>query len=312
MRTPSASGCETSGPVRSTVVQGFLRDVEGNRTTYGKGAAIVNRFRIGHTGITWKGSTEGVKQAIKDTAELGYLSFETFGSVAERFAQEEPGGLGAVLSEYGIPLSAIYCPTAFVDPADGAADVEQVVRWAEGSLDLGISSVVLQATGRSDKPYPHYKGMGEVFNEIGRRMKELGLVTSIHPHTGTLIETGEEIDAVMNAIDPDLVGFAPDTGQIAKGGTDPVAKLRQYVHLIRHVHLKDYAGGRKTAHGGYAPIGSGVIDMASIFQLLEEANFDGWVNVELDGPPAPPMVSRDAAAMSMGYLRGLLGDRAAW
>jgi inosose dehydratase len=272
----------------------------------------VGKFRIGHTGITWGGSNEKVKQAIKDTAELGYLSFETFGSVAERFAKEVPGGLGAVLEEYGIPLSAIYCPTAFVDPADGKADVEQVVRWAEVSLDLGISTVVLQATRRSEEPYPYYAGMGEVFNEIGRRMVEMGLVTSIHPHTGTLIETGEEIDAVLNAIDPDLVGFAPDTGQIAKGGTDPVAKLRQYVHLIRHVHLKDYAGGRKTAHGGYAPIGSGVIDMASIFQLLEGADFDGWVNVELDGPPAPPMVSRDAAAISMGYLKGLLGERAAW
>ena len=45
---------------------------------------------------------------------------------------------------------------------------------------------------------------------------------------------------------------------------------------------------------------------------LEEAEFDGWVNVELDGPPAPPLVSRDAAAMSLGYLKGLLGDRAAW
>ena len=272
----------------------------------------MGKFRIGHTGITWGGSTEKVVQAIKDTAELGYLSFETFGSVVERFAAEEPGGLGAVLQEYGIPLSAIYCPTSFVDPADGAADVEQVVRWAGGALDLGISAIVLQATRRSDEPYPHYPGMGEIFNEIGRRMKEMGLVTSIHPHTGTLIETGEEIDAVMNAIDPDLVGFAPDTGQIAKGGTDAVAKLRQYADLIYHVHLKDYAGGRETAHHGYAPIGSGVIDMAGVFQILEEAEFDGWVNVELDGPPAPPLVSRDAAAMSLGYLKGLLGDRAAW
>ena len=271
----------------------------------------MSKFRIGHTGITWGGSAEKVKQAIQDIGELGYLSYETFGWTVERFAAEEPAGLGAVLDQYGIKLSAIYCPTNFVDPADGAADVEQCVAWAEAALPLGIDAIVLQATNRSDEPYPHFAGMGEVFSEIGRRMQEMDLTTSIHPHTGTLIETGDEIDAILNAVDPDLVGFAPDTGQIAKGGTDAVAKLRQYAHMVRHVHLKDYAGGRKTAHAGYAPIGSGVIDMAAVFQVLEDADFGGWVNVELDGPPAPPLTSRDVAAMSLGHLKGVLGDRMA-
>jgi inosose dehydratase len=227
------------------------------------------------------------------------------------------GGLGAVLREYNVPLSAIYCPTTFYDPADAKPYIEQVIRWAKVSQDLGVNTVVLQAGKRQAdggghaEPYPHFRGMGEVFSEIGRRAQALGMVSSIHPHTGTLIETGAEIDAVLSAIDPAVVGFAPDTGQIAKGGTDPVAKLRQYGHLIRHVHLKDYAGGKETAHAGYAPIGSGVIDMAGIFQVLEEADFAGWVNVELDGPPAPPLTSRDAAAFSLGYLKGLLRERLA-
>lgn len=270
------------------------------------------KFRIGHTGITWGFKPEDSREAIKDTAELGYLSYETFGSVVEEFKQKEPGGLGAILQEYGLALSAVYCPTTFYDPADADADVEQVLRWARLGRDLGAHAVVLQAGRRSTEPYPHFTGMADAFNRIGRGVQEMGLVTTIHPHTGTLIETRAEIDAILGAIDPAVVGFAPDTGQIAKGGGDPVATLRDHKELIWHVHLKDYAGGRKTAHGGYAPIGSGVIDMEGIFQVLEEADFDGWVNVELDGPPAPPLCSRDVAAMSLGYLRGLLRDRATW
>jgi sugar phosphate isomerase/epimerase len=54
-----------------------------------------------------------------------------------------------------------------------------------------------------------------------------------------------------------------------------------------------------------------VIDMASVFQVLESVDFDGWVDVELDGPPAPPLTSRDVAAMSLGHLKGVLGDRMA-
>lgn len=268
----------------------------------------MHKFRIGHTGITWRDTRE----AVRDTAELGYLSFETFGFVVEKFTQEEPGGFKALIDQYNLPLSAIYCWVSFWDPADAGEDIEQTIRMARVARDIGAETLVLQGGPRRPEAYPYYQGLGEVFSEIGRRAQELGMVSAVHPHTGTLIETGDEIDAVLEAIDPAVVGFAPDTGQIAKGGTDAVAKLRQYKHLIRHVHLKDYAGGKKTAHAGYAPIGSGVIDMAGIFQVLEEADFDGWVNVELDGPPAPPMVSRDAAALSMGYLRGLLGDRAAW
>ena len=111
----------------------------------------------------------------------------------EHFADEEPAGLGTVLDEHGILLSAIYCPTAFVDPADGAADVEQVVRWAKVSRDLGISTIILRAARRSEEPYRHYSGMAQVMNEMGRRINEIGLVAAVHPHTGTLIETGDEM-----------------------------------------------------------------------------------------------------------------------
>ena len=270
------------------------------------------KFRIGHTGITWGFNSTSAKQAIKDTAELGYLSFETFGSVVDEYRKSEPGGFGAVLRAHNLLLSAVYCPTVFYDPVDAPSHINETVYWAKLGRDLGASAVVLEAGRRKEQPYTMYAGMAEAFNEIGRRVKEMGLITAIHPHTGTLVETRAEIDTILSAVDPALVGFAPDTGQIAKGGGDPVATLRDHKSQIQHVHLKDYAGGRKTAHGGYAPIGSGVIDMAGIFAVFEEAGFSGWVNVELDGPPALPLTSRDVAAMSMGYLRGLLRDRAAW
>lgn len=272
----------------------------------------MDKFRIGHTGITWGFDSAGAKQAIKDTAELGYLSYETFGSVVDEYRQAEPGGLGAVLRSHNLVLSAVYCPTVFYDPADAKPRVEQVLYWAKLGRDLGASAVVLEGGRRKETPYTMYGGMGEVFSEIGRRVKAMGMVTAIHPHTGTLVETRAEIDAILGAVDSEVVGFAPDTGQIAKGGGDVVATLRDHKSRIQHVHLKDYAGGRKTAHGGYAHIGGGVIDMAGIFAVLEDAGFSGWVNVELDGPPAPPLTSRDVAAMSLGYLKGLLRDRAAW
>ena len=270
------------------------------------------KFHIGHSGITWGYTMVEAEQAVKDVAELGYCAYETFGHILVQYEQEKQGGFGAVLEQYGIPLAAAYCPTSFYDPTQAQEDIEKVTQWAEMARSLGATAIVLQAGKRSEEPYTAFRGMGEVFNEIGRRARDMGMVTAIHPHTGTLIETRAEIDAILGTVDPELVGFAPDTGQIAKGGADPVATLRDHKALLRHIHLKDYGGGKPTGYAGYVPIGSGVIDMPAIFEILDQVSFDGWVMVELDGTPQAPRPPREAAAMSKHYLEQLLGDRADW
>ncbi|MHB9034570.1 MAG: sugar phosphate isomerase/epimerase family protein [Anaerolineae bacterium] len=272
----------------------------------------MTKFRIGHTGITWGYGNKEAEQAVKDTAELGYCAYETFGSVLEEYELNVPGGFGALLKKYDIPLSAAYCWTVFYEPAEAPVDIERVLRWSRVAAKLGADAIVLQAGKRSDKPYPYFKEMGETFNAIGREVKAMGMVTAIHPHTGTIIETREEIDAVLHAVDPELVGFAPDTGQIAKGGADTVATLADYKSMIKHVHLKDWGGGRDTGYADYEVIGNGVVDMAGIFKVFEEANYTGWVMVELDGTSHSPRPPREAAAMSKAYLQKLLGDKAVW
>ena len=57
----------------------------------------MDKFRIGHTGITWGYQAAQMEEALRDTAELGYRAFETFGSVLEQFERDSPGGFGALL-----------------------------------------------------------------------------------------------------------------------------------------------------------------------------------------------------------------------
>ena len=161
--------------------------------------------------------------------------------------------------------------------------------------------------------------MARIFSEIGLRLQDMGLIGAIHPHTGTLIETQEEIDAVMGAVDPQAVFFAPDTGQIVKGGGDLLQVLRDYRALIRHVHLKDYAGGEvrrdergkeidPTGYSGYTPVGYGVLDMPAVVAFLEEIDYQDLVMVELDGTDMTPRPPREAAEMSKRYLQERLGQ----
>jgi inosose dehydratase len=279
----------------------------------------LKQMKIGHTGITWGYDLNSVEQAVKDVAELGYAAFETFGWIIEPYEQTKPGGFKGLIDKYGLPLGSVYCNTDFVDPADARADIEQVMRWARLAKTLGAQTLVLQGAGKRPPEGYDYRGLAAVFSEIGRRAQDMGLLAAIHPHTGTLIETQDEIRAVMDAIDPTAVFFAPDTGQIVKGGSDIMAVLAEYGELVRHVHLKDYIGGPverdsegreidRSGYAGYTPVGYGVLDMKAIFEFLGQIGFDQWVMVELDATAKSPRPPREAAEMSKRYLEETLGQ----
>lgn len=279
-------------------------------------------MKIGHTGITW-GIPGDVETAYQETAELGYMSFETFATTILAW-NDRPGGYRVLVERYGIPTSAAYCYKEWIDPSKAEQDMDAARREADASREAGASSLVLQGGSRPqgglDADRMHR--LADALNRIGAYCQEIGLVASLHPHTGTAVETRGEIDAILRLTDPALVGFAPDTGQIAKGGSDIVEVLETYQSRISHVHLKDWCGkferddtGREidlTGYVNYEPIGNGVLAMPEILRILAEANKDFWVNVELDGTSRAPRTPKEAAAMSRRYLGEVLGNQVAW
>jgi inosose dehydratase len=278
--------------------------------------------RIGHTGITW-GIPGDVEQAYRETAELGYLGFETFGrTVLEWNAQR--GGFRQLVDRYGIPLAAVYCTGEWIDPSRREQEIAEALAAARALGELGGQTLVVQAGRRPPGGYgpEQFAALAAALNELGQRVSELGIRVGLHPHTGTAVETRADIDTILALLDPRWVGFAPDTGQIAKGGSDILAVLRTYRDRIVHVHLKDWSGkvaydadGKEidaTGYVNYTPIGQGILPMPAILDLLLADDFAGWINVELDGTPRAPRPPREAAALSRRYLGEILGDRVAW
>lgn len=76
------------------------------------------------------------------------------------------------------------------------------------------------------------------------------------------------------------------------GGGDPVAVIRKYADRIPYMHFKDYG------KGGFLPLGEGHQDFEAMAAALREAQYDGWVLVELDSHPDP----LQAAKVSKAYL----------
>lgn len=279
-------------------------------------------MKIGHTGITW-GIPGDVELAYRDVAELGYSGFETFTRTI-RMWDEQGGGYRRLVDRFGIPTGAGYCYKEWTDDAIAGREFDDARAEIDALSALpGATAVVLQAGARpaAGPTGDDLRLLADALNSIGEHCRDVGLIAGLHPHTGTTVETRQDIDLMMDLLDPESVGFAPDTGQLAKGGSDILEVFRTYRPRIVHVHLKDWNGHGPAADGteddrsgylNYEAVGDGMLPLREVLEILGEgAGFEGWVNVELDGTASAPRPPRDAAARSLNYIGQALGGKIA-
>jgi inosose dehydratase len=225
----------------------------------------------------------------------------------------------------GIPTVAAFCWGKWTDPLSTEDEIVRTLHEAHALRDAGGETLVVGCGARS-RPEGYtdaeFERVASALIEVARGGEKLGLRVGVHPHTRTGIETRAEIDAILSATALSPLGFAPDSGQIAKGGSDVVEVFSTYLSRITHVHLKDWSGvadigadGQEvdsTGYLNYTPIGDGVVPIEDVLTMLDDAGFDGWVNVELDGTESAPMPPKEAAARSKAYLQRTFGSRIAW
>jgi inosose dehydratase len=267
-------------------------------------AAPQRKLKIGHTSITWGFRPENAEPGIRDSAKLGYHGYESLGEVLE--AWDSKGGLGRVLDENKIPLPSTYFAVNLSDPARRKVEVEKVIRWGRLLKKLGGSVAIIGPNGVNRKTFDFRASKADIvasLNEIGKALSDLGLAAAVHQHTRTCIETRDEVYAVMEAADTRHVTFGPDVAQLAAGGTDPVKMLKDFLPLLRNIHLKDFAGGPHWS--GYCPLGQGKVDIPAVMDVLEKSKHLKYVMVELDPSKNPPMTPFETAQASKAYLQKL-------
>jgi inosose dehydratase len=159
-------------------------------------------------------------------------------------------------------------------------------------------------------------------HRAGELVASLGLPAVVHPHAGTYLETDDEIERLMGALDPSLVGLCLDTGHFRYGGADPVRRIRDYASAIYHVHIKDcrasvldtlpdgagFVGAVKA--GVFCPLGEGASDIPGCVAALAAIEYPGWLVVEQDTALTLDITRAQLVATqrdNLRYLAGLLG-----
>jgi inosose dehydratase len=270
-------------------------------------AAQSRKLQIGITGLIFRATPnepENLEQALKDMAELGYHSFETWGSVLEH--HDKSGTLGAMIQKYGIPLRSAFMGVNVHDPASLKESVAQVVRWGQVLRKHGGTFAVVNAGGVKREAFNFKEALPHIvngLNEHGKALADIGVASGLHQHTGSAVDTPDEVYAVMEKVDTRVFKFAPDTGQLQKAGGDAAKIVRDFKSIVVHMHLKDYSGWEHFQ--GYVPLGEGKVDLKSILETMEATNPNAGIMHELDGSSNAPYTPRQTAERSKAYLQTL-------
>ena len=280
----------------------------------GRGVAFAKsrpkaKLQIGHTCITWGTFPRNVpdttlEPALKDIYEEGFWSFETFPEVIDDW--DRRGKLSPLLEKYNVQLRSGYITGDLIDPSRRKDEIARIKRLSKVIQKFKGTFIVLAPNGVKRESYnfqEHRANIISALNDYAAAVTDLGLLTGLHQHTGTCIESRDEVYAVMEAVNTKNLKFAPDVGQLQKGGADAAKVVKDFLPLVRHMHLKDFKGWQ--FYSGYCPLGMGTVDVTAILDMVEREGLNPDIMVELDPSPDGPMTPLETVKITKAYLEKL-------
>jgi inosose dehydratase len=205
-------------------------------------------------------------------------------SIFDRLAQ-----FGRAQADHGIKLASLFMDGEWTNPRlwpHEFAKAQVLTRFLQscGCTTLVCGGGSPETAPRSDDDYKQFAAR---LHDIGRYTAELGIRAVYHPHIDTFIETREQLDRMMAVLDSDVVGLCVDPAHFQLKQSDPVDIFKTYISAIDYVHLKDCTGDETTLSGfdrylAFCPLGTGVVDLAGIVNVLLDSGYDGLVIVEQD------------------------------
>ncbi|MDP2081561.1 MAG: myo-inosose-2 dehydratase [Pseudotabrizicola sp.] len=223
---------------------------------------------------------------------------------------DEPEALRALLADYGLVfISGWYSTNLLVRSVEDeiAACQAHLAKLKHNDCTVMIvcetSNAILGAPCPvNDRPRLSDAEMvefGVKLEAFAAYLTGQGITLVYHHHMGTIVESPEDIDALMDATGPHT-HLLFDAGHCAFGGGDPVAVLTRHAARVRHFHAKNIrptitarvrAEGlsflQGVVAGAFTVPGDqdGGIDFAPLLQVLANVGYDGWIVIEAEQDP---------------------------
>lgn len=216
--------------------------------------------------------------------EIQHNCVESYDKVSVQQIKEE-------LRRHGLAVSQYIGAPDFTNPDRGyrAAQVRKLKSDIQVASELGASCVRVTA-GQEYPDVSRSEGVGYVvdaFRECLAFAEEQGIWLAYENHYKDYFwkrpDFSQQPDVfleILNALKDTPLKVNFDFANPIMIGQNPVPLLREVVDRVVHVHCTDRARANEYTH---AAAGEGLVDYPTLFEILQEAGYDGWLSVEYNG-----------------------------
>jgi len=268
-------------------------------------------IRLGIAPIGWSnddlpelGGDITLQQCLKEAKQAGYAGVEKGGKFPMDAKVLKP-----IMAEHGLELVSGWFSGQLLDltiDEEKSRIKQQLALYQEMGCPVMVYAETVGtvqnkiATPVSQRPKlkpDQIKRYGEKLTRFAEFLAAEHCPMSYHHHMGTVIETEEEVDILMEHTDK-AVGLLLDTGHLTFAGGNVTETTERWGHRINHVHTKDirmdvlkrlkaedWSFLKGVLEGVFTVPGDGSIDFADFMKSLKRIDYAGWVVVEAEQDP---------------------------
>lgn len=280
--------------------------------------------KLGINPLTWTnddmpslGAKTPIEQCLDEGREAGFSGFE-LGNKFPRNAEKlsgllQPRGLELVsgwFSSQLLTISVAEEKKRIEDHLSLLTDMGAEVMVFCDTTDSVHGNIEVPVSQRRPFPEDRWSEYTDKLNELAEYTLSRGVKIAYHPHMGTVIQSGSEVERLMSQTS-DAVGLLLDVGHLTYAGADVQALAQRWAERVVHVHCKDIrfevmndAINRNLSflnavlNGVFTVPGDGNCQFSPVFETLKRVGYEGWLVVEAEQDPA---IAHPLTYARMGY-----------
>ena len=247
-----------------------------------------------------------LEQCLDETSKIGFDGIEK----GHKFPQE-PSALKAVLEPRNLRFvsgwHSLNLLTSSIEDEKAAMQPALDLLKAMGSKVIIVCETSNAIHGNDDvalSERPHlpdsdWTTFGAGVEALAKYAADQGVALAYHHHMGTIVESEDEIDKLMENTGPHT-NLLLDTGHCLFGGGNPERVAKKYMNRVRHIHAKnvrpviaDQVRNEKLSflegvrRGVFTVPGDteGGVDFLPVLKIAAEHGYEGWLVIEAEQDP---------------------------